>query len=48
MNKTLEMLRDEVPEVAEEISFVTVVEKFKPHGQAIAAASLPRIKPGKP
>lgn len=38
------VLRDEAPELARKISFLTVDEKFKRHGQAIAAASLPRIK----
>lgn len=44
MNKARAVLRDEVPELSEKIFFVTVDEKFKRHGQAIAAASLPRIK----
>ncbi len=37
------LLRDEFPELAERISLVTPSEKDKRHGQAIAAASLPRI-----
>jgi predicted NBD/HSP70 family sugar kinase len=38
------VLRDESPELTGQISFLTVDEKFKRHGQAIAAASLPRLK----
>ena len=38
-----EVLRDEFPELAEKIQIRTPDEKFKRHGQAIAAASLPTI-----
>jgi len=37
------LLRDELPELAERITLRTPSEKDKRHGQAIAAASLPRI-----
>src|SRR5690606_37582791 len=36
------VLQSEFPEVAEKISLVTPDEKSKRHGQAVAAASLPR------
>jgi predicted NBD/HSP70 family sugar kinase len=39
-----EVMRDLFPEHAERIRIVTPDEKFKRHGQAIAAASLPRIE----
>ncbi len=39
------MLEDEFPEVAARIAITTPDEQFKRHGQAIAAASLPRIPP---
>jgi hypothetical protein len=39
-----EVLRDEFPELAEQISLSTPDEKMKRHGQAIAAASLPSIE----
>lgn len=45
VSKAREVLRDEAPELAEKISFLAVDETFKRHGQAIAAASLPRIQP---
>lgn len=38
-----QVLRDEFPELAEQISLSTPDEKMKRHGQAIAAASLPSI-----
>jgi len=38
------VLRDEFPELAEQITFRRPDEKFKRHGQAVAAASLPAIK----
>ena len=44
MAKAREILRAEAPTLAEKISFIAVDETFKRHGQAIAAASLPRIK----
>jgi predicted NBD/HSP70 family sugar kinase len=43
LGKAREVLRDEAPELHEKISFVAADEKFKRHGQAIAAASLPRL-----
>ena len=43
LDKAREVLRDEVPELHEKIAFVAADEKFKRHGQAIAAASLPRL-----
>jgi len=39
------VLEDEFPEVAARIAITTPDEQFKRHGQAIAAASLPRIAP---
>jgi len=39
------VLADEFPEVAARIAIATPDEQFKRHGQAIAAASLPRIPP---
>lgn len=44
MSKAAMVLRDESPELSKQVSFVAVDENFKRHGQAIAAASLPRIK----
>lgn len=43
LEKARTVLADEDPELADRIRFVAVDEKFKRHGQAIAAASLPRI-----
>ncbi|MGB0579443.1 MAG: ROK family protein, partial [Limisphaerales bacterium] len=37
------VLKDEFPELAEQIEFRRPDEKFKRHGQAVAAASLPEI-----
>lgn len=37
------VMADHLPELAEKISFVTPDEKMKRHGQAIAAASLPKL-----
>lgn len=37
------VLRDEAPGLLEKISFLAADEKFKRHGQAMAAASLPRL-----
>ena len=48
MNKAREVLRGEALELSEKISFVAVDENFKRHGQAIAAASLPRIQEKSP
>jgi predicted NBD/HSP70 family sugar kinase len=39
-----EVLKEEFPELAETIEFRTPDEKFKRHGQAVIAASLPSIK----
>jgi predicted NBD/HSP70 family sugar kinase len=39
------VLDDEFPELARQIAITTPDEQFKRHGQAIAAASLPRIPP---
>lgn len=39
-----EVLRDEFPELAKNVSLSTPDEKMKRHGQAIAAASLPVLK----
>jgi len=44
LGKAREVLRDETPELSEKIGFVAVDEKFKRHGQAIAAAGLPRLE----
>lgn len=38
-----EVLRDEFPELAKKLDFITPDEKFKRHGQSIAAASLPAL-----
>lgn len=43
MSKAEDVLRDENPALREKISFAVVDEKFKRHGQAIAAASLPKL-----
>lgn len=45
--KAREVLHDEAPDLAAKISFLAVDETFKRHGQAIAAASLPSIRPRK-
>jgi len=37
------VLRDEFPELASKVEVTTPDEKMKRHGQAIAAASLPRL-----
>jgi predicted NBD/HSP70 family sugar kinase len=44
IQKAQEVLRDEFPELAAEIKISTPDEKMKRHGQAIAAASLPKIE----
>jgi predicted NBD/HSP70 family sugar kinase len=46
--KAREVLQAEAPQSGEKISFVAVDETFKRHGQAIAAASLPRLQPPSP
>ena len=43
ITKAEEVLRDEFPELAQTISLTTPDEKMKRHGQAIAAASLPKL-----
>jgi len=43
IQKAQEVLRDEFPDLAAEIKISTPDEKMKRHGQAIAAASLPKI-----
>ncbi len=44
IHQAKEVLQDEFPEHASRLQFVIPDEKFKRHGQAIAAASLPRIE----
>jgi predicted NBD/HSP70 family sugar kinase len=39
-----DVLKEEFPEIAKDIEFRTPDEKFKRHGQAVIAASLPSIK----
>lgn len=43
LEKGAEVLRDEFPELAEQITMTTPDEKMKRHGQAVAAASLPAL-----
>ncbi|MFT6382923.1 MAG: putative NBD/HSP70 family sugar kinase, partial [Akkermansiaceae bacterium] len=43
IEKAQEVLRDEFPELAATVSLSTPDEKLKRHGQAIAAASLPKL-----
>jgi predicted NBD/HSP70 family sugar kinase len=43
IDTAVEVLRDEFPELADRLRMKTPDEKFKRHGQAIAAASLPSI-----
>lgn len=43
LQKAGQVLRVETPELHEKINFVATDEKHKRHGQAIAAASLPRV-----
>jgi predicted NBD/HSP70 family sugar kinase len=43
LEKGAEVLRDEFPELAEQIEMKTPDEKMKRHGQAVAAASLPAL-----
>ena len=45
LQEASDVMRDLFPELADRIRIVTPDEKFKRHGQAIAAASLPRIEP---
>jgi predicted NBD/HSP70 family sugar kinase len=45
ITKAREVLREEFPEVGGRIRVSTPDEQFKRHGQAIAAASLPKIEP---
>jgi hypothetical protein len=44
VEKAEEVLRDEFPELADRLCLMTPDEQFKLHGQAIAAASLPRLE----
>ncbi|MFA6292594.1 MAG: hypothetical protein WC637_12470 [Victivallales bacterium] len=44
ISRAEEVLKAEFPELADKIRFRTPDEKMKRHGQAVAAASLPRIK----
>ena len=44
IQKARQVLRDECPELDEQIRMTTPDEKDKRHGQAIAAASLPELK----
>ncbi len=44
ISRAEEVLKTEFPELADKIKFRTPDEKMKRHGQAVAAASLPRIK----
>lgn len=43
LEKACEVLRDEAPDLAGKIVFAAADEKFKRHGQAIAAAGLPEL-----
>lgn len=43
LEKAREVLRDEAPDYAGKIAFAAADEKFKRHGQAIAAAGLPEL-----
>ncbi|MFT6620931.1 MAG: putative NBD/HSP70 family sugar kinase [Limisphaerales bacterium] len=43
IEKAQTVLRDEFPELAEQVQFRRPDEKFKRHGQAVAAASLPAL-----
>lgn len=43
LKKGAEVLRDEFPELADQITMSTPDEKMKRHGQAVAAASLPAL-----
>ncbi len=44
VEKAEEVIRDEFPELADHMRLMTPDEHFKRHGQAIAAASLPRLE----
>jgi len=44
IEKAEEVIRDEFPELADRLRLITPDEQFKRHGQAIAAASLPRLE----
>ena len=44
ISKAEEVLKSEFPELSDKIKFRTPDEKMKRHGQAVAAASLPKIK----
>jgi len=43
IHKAMEVMTDEFPALGERLRIMTPDEKFKRHGQAIAAASLPRL-----
>ena len=43
MEKAKEVLKDEFPQLSEQIRFATPTEQQKRHGQAVAAASLPKL-----
>jgi hypothetical protein len=45
LSQAKEVLKTEFPSLSERIAFHTPDEKEKRHGQAMAAASLPRITP---
>ena len=45
LEKAKEVLRDEFPDLADQITMTTPDEKMKRHGQAVAAASLPVFSP---
>jgi len=42
--KAAEVVADEFPALGERLRMMTPDEKFKRHGQAIAAASLPKVE----
>ncbi len=44
LSRATEILKQEFPEIAESVKFHTPSEQEKRHGQAVAAASLPRLK----
>jgi hypothetical protein len=44
ISRTEEVLKSEFPELADKIRIRTPDEKMKRHGQAVAAASLPKIE----
>jgi len=46
VDSALKVVRDEFPECADRLRMLAADEKFKRHGQAIAAASLPVVDRG--